>query len=459
MRIFLLALLVLGLQGFAQDVTIRGSSVLPGQPIRIIGKSDLVSGMEKVLATTITDFKGGFELTFPLQQIEYVQVAIGLNRAEMLLKPACAYTIHLELANEKKPSFFDPQPLALQVVKTDDKGLQQQFETINYVFNTFVLKYFNQMQRLGQKYFLDTLNQNIRESVPVFADTYIEDYTLYKKAGLVAVLQRMDLKKLYETYFNNKPIGYNNPEYIALLEQFFADYFIVGNKTLSYDGFVQAVASGFEATKVYLNDDALMKSNPQLKELVLLIHLNVNYFNPGFYKGSIQNVLQQIARSSVFAEHRQMAANILKQRSYLTDGSEAPPLNLFDAAGRPVSLKPTALPKLLLFVDESCEVCKNEMNMLHEALQTLTSEVELLVVATKKGYPEMKAFIDENRWDWNLYHTGDDVFVYERYNIKVFPEYILLYPNGSIAMAPGPSANQNIGAHLNRIKKKNQSNP
>ncbi len=459
MRVFLFIFLLVGLQVSAQDVTIKGSSALPAQPIRLIAKLDLVSGMEKVLASTVTDFKGGFELSFPLQQIEYVQVSIGINRAEMLLKPACAYSIHLELMNEKKPSFFDPQPLALQVVKTNDQGLQQQFETINYIFNTSVLKHFNVAQRLGQKQFLDSLNHNISEAIPVFAHPFLEDYVFYKKGSLVAVLQKMELKKIYETYFSHQPVGYNNPEYVALLEQFFGDYLLSGNKLFTYDAFVQAIASGLEATKAYLTDDMMMKSNPRLQELVLLIHLNNNYFNPGFYKGSIQNVLQQLSRSSTFAEHRLMAHNILEQRNYLTDGSEAPLLQLFDGAGRRVAMKTSTLPTLLLFVDESCEVCKNEMNTLHDVLQNFANTIDLVVVSTKKGFPEMKALIDSNRWNWNLYHTGDDIFVYERYNIRVFPENILLYPNGSIAMAPAPPASQNLAAHINRVLMKSPSKP
>lgn len=459
MRVFLFILLLLGLQGSAQEVTIKGSSALPGQPIRVIAKRDLVSGMEKVLAATVIDFKGSFMLSFPLQQIEYVQVGVGLHRAEMLLKPACTYTIHLELINEKKPSFFDPQPLALQVMKSNDRGLQQQFETINYIFNTLVLKHFNVVQRMGQKHFMDSLNRYLSEAVPVFADSFLDDYVFYKKGSLVAVLQKMEVKKIYETYFVHQPVGYNNPEYIALLEQFFGNYYLTGNKSFTYDGFVQAVALGLEATKTYLNDDVMIKSNPRLQELVLLIHLNNNYFNPGFYKGSIQNTLQQLSRSSVYTEHRLMANNILEQRNHLTDGSKAPPLSLFDAASRPVAVKLSAQPTLLLFVDESCEVCKNEMITLHDVLQNFAKTIELIVVTTKKGFPEMKAFIDANRWQWNLYHTGDDIFVYERYNIRVFPEYILLYPNGSIAMAPAPPASQNLAAHIDRVIKKFQSRP
>ncbi len=453
MRLLVFLLLFTHLGVVSQNVTIKGSSVSPVKPVRIIVKEDFVSGLEKVLATSSTDFKGSFQISVEVGKIEIAEIAIGLNRVPIVLQPGAEYEVALTITSENQNSYFDPQPMVIEMKKTTDSGLQKHYETINFVYNTFVIKYFNQIQRFGQARYLDSLQLALSNALPKTIDPFLQNYQFYKVSSLAPAIKKMTPQQIYATFFKSRIIQYDNPEYMAMIDQYFGDYFTSGNKQIPFDALVEAVNQGFFALKMMVVSDPLMTESDQFRELVLLFHLNANYYNPAFYSGSISRVLQQIATQSAYNQHKIIAENILKRRAYLSPGTPSPPLKLYDSKGIFEFNMPTNALIVALFVKNDCEVCKKEILDFSGITEKFGTDINVLIITTHDAYKATQNFMTSNKLSWQLFHTGDDVLVYERYNIKVFPEYVLLFPDGRIAMTPAPPVSQNLEYHIGRLIK------
>lgn len=60
---------------------------------------------------------------------------------------------------------------------------------------------------------------------------------------------------------------------------------------------------------------------------------------------------------------------------------------------------------------------------------------------------------DNKGFNWELLNLGDDILLLEDYQVKTFPEYIIISQNGRIGMAPAPSPEQFLDFHVRRIYK------
>lgn len=451
MRRIFLFLLCLPLSLSALPVKIQGFTSLPGQLVRVIVAKDYISGTDSLITSTKTDFKGSFELIFHLETTEVSQIAIGLHRCQLLLRPGATYELSF-LLNQGASSvaYFDPQPLEVSVKSATDQGMQEQFGKLNFIYNTFVVQRFAIAQRFGRIDLFDSLRLAMQAGVPAGNDSFLESYRFYKLASIAAPIKKMTPQQVFSSYFKNKPELLRNPEYMAMLDQYFGDYFLSTSKKTNFDGFVLASTQGFQSLMNYLSDDSLFEGEPALRELVMLIHLDRLFHHPAFAKGATRRIISEIATSSRYPEHRRIAENIIASREQLTFGSTAPPIRLLNAAGN--NVLPDKLSEKLLvlvFVKENCEVCIRLLDQLLPIYEKYGDQVKMLVVSTKTGFAAVKGEVAKRISGFEVAHTGDDILAYERYNIKVFPEIVLLFPDRRIAMSPAPS--ENIDFHIGRF--------
>ncbi len=455
MRRLILLLLCIPFAANALPVKIRGFSSMPGQLVRAMVAKDYISNADSLLATTKTDFKGAFELTFELNKVEIVQLAIGLNRSSLLLKPEAEYELAFVLQNQtRQASYYDPQILEVNLKKATDNGLHDQFERINFVYNTFVVQRFAQAQRFGRSDLADSLQLALKDAVPAKVDPFLESYSFYKLASIRTPLKKMTEEQVFGSFFKNRPEQLRNPEYVALFDQYFGDYFVSASKKTNLDGLIDATAQGLKSVQQYLSPEPLFLGNTRLLELSLLMHLNRFFYHPAFAKGSIHKVLSEIAASSQFDEHRLIADNILRSRQHLAFAGKAPVLNLFDGDDKKISPEPGGSKLIaLVFVKEDCGTCLHILEQLAPIAEKYPNATKVLVVSTKNGYQELKSGLASWGLAWEVAHTGDDITVYERFNIRVFPEIVLLFSDWRVAMAPAPSPGENLDYHIARLLK------
>lgn len=453
MRYLLLgAAFLLSILTEAKQTIVKGVSTIPAQSVRAIVQSDLISGLETVVGRTKTDFKGEFDLSFEINEIQFVEIAIGLSRASFIAVPGAEYTVQFTMAKSAQRSYFDPPPLQMRIIKATDGGINDQIERINFIYNAFVMENFNTLYRLGRVNLLDSLKMTMKSSLPNSLHPFVDKYQEYKLASLVPLARKMNLRSVFETFFKDKDILYKNPEYMALFKEFFG-VFLVNHRSISFDQFVLAVSNGNPSVDQLLASEPMLANSRQFRELVLLKLLRDNYHHPAFGRNTVKQLLNAINSNSSYLQHRQMATNIIRRQEHLAFNTPAPEISLKDYEGKLWSTHHDKKGVLIMFVREDCRVCEKELAEIRTIYENQKSHYQFITISTKEGFDQYRSFFASNRIDWPLLNLAEQLELVETYNIRVFPEFILLLPEGKVAMAPAPSVEQNLEYHMNRLKR------
>ncbi|MDP3444133.1 MAG: redoxin domain-containing protein, partial [Ignavibacteria bacterium] len=381
----------------------------------------------------------------------YVQIAIGLHRAEFLLKPGSTYVVELSVQHYEYTSYYDAEALEIKVLESTDGGLSIQANDVNFKYNAFVMKHFNDLYRFQRVALFDTLQNLVNASISNPADPYITSYAAYKLASLDAVLRKLTAQQMYDRYFKDKPALYSNPEYIGLLKETFEGY-ISDNKRFTFEGLVISMLDGKKSFDDYISVDPILQKDQRFRELLELFYFKNNYYNASIPSGLIIQMLQDFSKSANFAEHRTIAANILAKHQQLAYNTLAPQFNLADGQGKRYSLSDFNQLLLISFVRKDCKVCELRLLELKNIYELYKLDYQFVTIVDKEAFPYYQRLFRQNKIDWPLLNLGENIELLEAYQVKAFPELILLLPGGKIGMAPAPPVDQNLEYHMNRLR-------
>lgn len=436
---------------FAGNVKLTGVSNMPATLIRVQLPADPVSGKYVTVATSKTDFKGSFTLQFEATDIVYSKIAIGRHQNELLIKPNASYHIQLIVQENEQTSFYDAPAMRIEIIEANDQGLLHSIENINLIYNAFVMEHFQSVHRLGRTAYLDTLQTTIQASIAGIGENFVKEYSYYKLATLEPLIKKMTIRQLYELFFKNKPIQYNNPEYLSLFSNFFSSYFLESSLN-GQNKFLEALTNGKLAVIAFAAEDPLIGQDKAFTELVVLFHLKTLFFHPALPDKAVENILLEIAASTQIYEHRSIANNIVSERTRLSVGASAPSIKLKDTYGKIQQLSDFSDKLVLLnFLKENCPLCEHELSLLRNINSKYEGQVWLISIATKESFQYYSHLFETKRYNWILLDLDQNFSLLEDYSIKVFPENILLMKEGRIGMAPAPTQEEALDHHIRRL--------
>jgi hypothetical protein len=106
---------------------------------------------------------------------------------------------------------------------------------------------------------------------------------------------------------------------------------------------------------------------------------------------------------------------------------------------------------LLQFVNQVSAMTDHQFNTLKELSQQWNDTIQIVTIATKESFDDFKQTFENKEYNWNLLNLGDDILLLEKYQIKTFPDYIILGKNNKIGMAPAPSPDRYLDSHVRRL--------
>lgn len=447
----------------AQYVTIYGhvKGFDKGSMVRVIIDSDPFSKLEHTLATTYSDEQGNFTLHFPLKHITYAQLAINLKRGGLFLKPGVVYRVEAikDTANQDG-SIFDQQPLEINLLN-ENLSFNNNLGSFNELYNKFILSHFRDIYLYHNVSILQNFKKEIKEKFSNETSAYLRNYIQYSLASLDRVARTKSVKAFARAYFVGHPVLYYNVQYAYLFTNFFGSYF---------ESTLQNPVNMSELSKIVplenitrldglFSEDALLKTDPRVRELAEMVILRKYYFNTNFHKRDILALLKQIARRSRFQENRRVAHNFLIKLQQLMPDSPAPDFRLPDFMGKEYSLGGFKGKFVLLsFYKIHCPLCVEQLSFLKTAKDRLENNfTPVVVIVGKNPVSYLKAFSSQ-KYHWPFLLLGKDILMLEKYQVKTYPAYVLINPNGSIAMAPAPMPGENalkrISLYISQYEKR-----
>lgn len=437
----------------AQPVAITG--IAHGQAdelVRVIVYADQFSRLEKTIASTQTDANGNFQLAFEVDETDYAFLAVGIKKGEFYLKPGAKYKFDVPKDTASTTgSIFDELPLQF-VLQADDQGLNRAIGDFNVRYNELIYRNASTIyQGRGSQMVADFRSRSEMQFNRV-SDPYFEDYMKYSIASLERIGRRND-QKILEEYFTNQPILYNNIQYTEFFSEFIKGY-LGGSDDISYYEIVDAIEANnaISAIDQLLKRDTVLAKDPQLRALSAVLLLARKSHNPDLPEGKVLGLISQIHRNYEDAKIREIAGNYFIKLQILAKGTPAPTFELPDAEGRPYRIKQAEGKFVLLsFIRPDCRICLLQMEQLGELQEKFKSKLQNVTIVYGPGYRDVVEYATTRLYDWPILELVKDILLLEDYQLKTYPTYTIINPDGTIAMTPAPMPDENLELYLIRM--------
>lgn len=407
-----------------QNVSIVGKTNVSNALVRLLTYDEMVTCEQTKVAETQSDKDGKFSLHAEIKEITPAQIAINLERVDILLKPDGKYDFEIIIPENKEVSIFEKEQPILKINSIDDGGFYSQYVATQSFIDDFLYDNFNQIYRGRKMSLLDTLDNQIVRNFGRIDNNYIKNSIKYRKA---AVLMTANTKRTISEYFDNQEVLYLQPEYMDVFQELF---------------------------KNSINDADFLSRNPQLAELIEMNNVRKSFFSNICDKKTALNIVDNIKKSSKYQKNKLVATNLAKMFNDMTYDSKAPGFSLKDKNGKVVQLSDYQDDMVLLqFVDKYSSLNEHEFATLNDLQKQWNDTIQVVTIATKETFADYVQLFENKGYKWQLLNLGDDILLLEKYHIVIFPSYVILKRKGRVGMAPAPSPDHNLEIHVRRISK------
>jgi len=450
-RIITIFLSLLFITATAQNVTITGRSNKTNALIRLFAYEDLVNEEGVLVDQRQTDAKGHFILEGQVKEILPARIYVGLEYVDLVLTPNASYDIEIIVPEQKENvSYFEKELPTIRVKRASDKGIYRQIIYSEAIINSYMTEHFNQIYRGRQVRYIDSIQNAISREVPDIKNDYVKDHNRYKIAAIKLGISSDGGKRIIKEYFDGQPVLYTQSAYIDLFKELFEGYF----NSAAYDSHLlnEAFTEGPVALKKHLATDPLMANNPRLGELITIYNLQKLCHGDRKTSRLAKEHLSHIKAQTKYAEHKTIISNIFAKLERLAPGTDAPTFTLKDSDGNDVNLSDYKDGLVLLqFVDGMSPIGEHQFAELRNLHYQWQDSVQILTIATHDKMGFYKQLFSEKRQNWSLLDLGDNILLLEAYNVRTFPEYILIRKDNKIGEAPAPSPERYLGERVTKM--------
>ena len=407
-----------------QNVSIVGKTNIPNALVRLLTYDEMLTCEQTKVAETQSDKEGKFTLKTDINEITPAQIAINLERVDIILKPNGKYDFEIIIPEKNDGSFFEKEQPVLKINTIDDGGFYSQYIAAQSFIDNFLYENFDKIYRNRKTSLLDTLDNQIVKNIGKIENDYIKDFIKYRKAS---VMMTVNAKKTLTDYFDNQKVLYSQAAYMEVLA---------------------------ELLKSPGRNDDFLSHNPQLAEIFEMMNLQKAYYANPQNKNQILNSLDKIEKSSKYQKNKLIAKNVAKQIEELSIDSKAPQFSLKDKNGKTVQLADYQYDMVLLqFVDSYSKLNEHEFATLNDLQRQWNDTIQVVTIATKDSFDDYLQLFEKQGYKWQLLNLDDNILLLEDYHVRTFPAYIILKTKNRIGMAPAPSPDRFLDKHVRRISK------
>ncbi len=204
--------------------------------------------------------------------------------------------------------------------------------------------------------------------------------------------------------------------------------------------------------------DNLLSQNEQLqlddrvREIVEILLLSRNYYNRDVNRASVLSKLKRIAANSKYTKNKLIASNYIVELVAMQYGSSAPDFDLVDANNDTITLDSLVGKFVLLsFIKDDCKICKYHMQLVNDIRTQTSNKFEIVTIFSGEKINKIVQFANERDYDLSILDAGNEVILFEDYNIVAYPSYVFINPDGTIANAYLPMPDENMEFHIRRL--------
>lgn len=439
---------------FSQNIKITGKIHKSESEslVRLMTYNDMLTFEQTTIYETKSDENGKFTIEADINEITFAQIAVNLDRVDILLRPNSIYEVEISIPEQENGiSYFEQQAPTIKIISADDESLYSQYYTSEMLIDDFLLKNFNNLYRGRKISLLDSLDIQIEKKIGSIKSKFVEDNLRYRKASMQMVVDNDNGKKVICQYFNKQEILYSQLAYMDLFQEIFTNY--LSSIQFNHSDLMRHLYYDYDTFIKYIKEkDVFLSENQDLAELIIALNLKKMYYEMADDKKQILKQLHSISQNTKNQNNKAVILDMLKQINRLSFNSDAPTFSLQDRNGNTVKSSDFKDSMLLLqFVNQVSAMTAHQFNTLKDFSQQWNDSIQIVTIATKECFDDFLQMFDDKGYKWNLLNLGDDILLLEKYQIRTFPDYIILGKNNKVGMAPAPSPDQYLDFHVRRL--------
>ncbi len=461
LSILALFLFFFTMSAVAQTCVVKGHvAASSDRLVRIVAYADQFSHWEETLASARTSSDGTFTLQLPVTKCTYAFFALDLKKSELYLSPGSTYV--LSIAKDtlaSKGSIFDrdAHPLPITILSAGD-SLNTWISAFNRMYDHFVYNHFNAIYKWHDRAVISNFKKTVNNAFPQDVPAYFSQYVDYTMASLLWISRRGSKQQMLNDWFIKKPVRYNNIAYTDFFHEFFKGYFDspIG-KGVDYEKIMSLINNNptYPALDQLIKKDTLLSKNNRVRELVEMELLESCFYNKEFDRDNVLKLYADLASQSKFRRNSTVALNFLKRFNHLAYGSPAPEIHLPDMMGNERSLDEMKGKFVLLtFLNTHCKICNYQLKAIEKINRRFNERLSVVSILSGNNPKATVAYFVKNGFHWPLLLLGKEITLLEKYEVRAFPAYVLINPDGTIALSPAPMPNENLAAILQRMIKR-----
>jgi peroxiredoxin len=190
-------------------------------------------------------------------------------------------------------------------------------------------------------------------------------------------------------------------------------------------------------------------SNDTLRELVILKSIYDEFYGMEFSRNGLLTILDSLVLTTRIPMNKVIGLNIKHKITRLQSGYDPPYFELFDADSNLVRLSDLKGKYVYLnFCTSSSYTCMNEYKLLNGIHQRHHQQLTIVTISTDPHESTFDQFKSRNDYNWIFLYYGHQPEIIKDYDIRAFPTYFLIGPDGKLIYSPAPSPSENFEIRL-----------
>ncbi len=448
-----------GVYGQPGEVTLRGDSAAgwAGMRFPLLGRSDMITGMEDTLGILEVQADGTFSLTVTVPETMEADLYPGVYKLYLYVVPGHTYHLHLPPREDKSirdrlNPYFRPQVYPWIPRGADRDELNVQILRFEELYTPWFYHHATLVATEQKDTTLPAFVEAVHDTFATAEDPFFRDWM----EARLAMLATMDLpvrEQVLEKYrgFGERLCLYN-PAWMELFNQVFQNYFNYLTRHRHGETLNGVVRGGRgDSLRLLIREDLEVEYRDFI-DLVGLKGIYDAWYNKTFKEEKLLVLLQHFSADIAAPQLRKIAGNMLCRFNHLRPGTAAPSFVLHDLGGRAYRLADFKGKYLYLnFSSRLSYSSLRQFPLLGELLGKYGDQLAVVTVAVEDKPEMLKAFVRDKGYRWPFLVCGAGCKVAERYGVRGYPTYYLIDPEGKILLAPAPAPTENFGERFGDI--------
>ena len=428
-----------------------------GRTLHFLTWRDMITYREDTLLTVKVRDDGSFEGSFTTDVPLMVFVRPGVYEAWFYAEPGKTYTIVLPPRKDKSIKdflnpYFHPVSLQMGIAGAGEDDLNRLIARFEKIYSPY---FYNHARKVYVDKRDTTLKRFIRSVRDTFAgadDPFFRDYMNARLAMLTVMNMRTRAPVLDEYRDFGKRVLLDNPAYMELFNQVFNRYFNYLIHHKYHDRLVSAVRTAAYDSLVQVIKTDLAVDYDDFADLVTLKGIYDAWYNNTFPHDKLTALLGRTISSVKDPDIREVALDIRYKFTWLQPGTPAPGFTLPATDGRKISLSDMAGKYVYLnFSSRISYSSLREFPLLKKLQEKYGDELKIVTVALEDQPEALKAFVREKGYDWTFLVCGDTCNLPAKYDVRVYPTYYLIGPDGKMVLSPAPVPTEDFESRFRKL--------